>query len=146
MIQTKFAKELLEVFGCQNMSSVVCPLDSTQKLSAEDGEFFDNPALYRKAVGKLNLLTNTRPDLAFAVQHFSQFMKQPWVPHFKALIHLLRYLKHNPNLGILLNNQADFFLAAYCDSNWAACTHTRRSVSGYMIFFGHNLISWKSKK
>jgi len=59
---------------------------------------------------------------------------------------VLRYLKHNPDLGILLNNQADLSLTAYCDSDLAACIHTRGSVSGYVIFFGHSLISWKSKK
>jgi len=73
-------------------------------------------------------------------------MQQPRIPHFKALMHVLRYLKKCPDLGILLDNRADVSLSAYCDSDWAACAHTRRSVSGYVIFFGHSLISWKSKK
>jgi len=67
LTQRKFSKELLEEFGCQDMTSVLCPLDSTQQLSAEDSELFDNPSLYKKIIGKLNFLTNTRPDLAFAV-------------------------------------------------------------------------------
>jgi len=75
LTQRKFAKELLDEFSCQDISSVVCPLDSTQKMSTEDGEFFDNPSLYRKVGGKLNFLTNVRLDLAIAVQHLNQFMQ-----------------------------------------------------------------------
>jgi len=128
------------------MTLVLTPLDSTQKLDAADGDLFDDPSLYRKLVGKLNFLTNTRPDLAFTVQHLSQFMQQPRVPHFQALLRVLRYLQSAPDLGLLLNNTSDVSLTAYCDSDWVACVHTRRSVSGYVIFFGHSLISWKSKK
>ena len=146
LTQRKFTKDLLAEFGSPDMTPVVTPLDCTQKLSAEDGEPFADPSLYRQIVGKLNFLTNTRPDLAFTVQHLSQFMQQPRVPHFKALVHVLRYLKHTPDLGILLNNHADVSLTAYCDSDWTAYVHTRRSVSGYVIFFGQSLISWKSKK
>ena len=88
LTQRKFAKDLLTNFGSLNMPPVSTPLDCAQKLSAIDGDLFENPSLYRKIVGKLNFLTNTRPDLAFTAQHLSQFMQQPHVPYFQAVLHL----------------------------------------------------------
>lgn len=74
LTQRNFARELLGEVGDNNLSSMICPLDNTHKLSPTYGELFSDPSLYRRIVGKLNFLTNTRPDLAFAVQHLSQFM------------------------------------------------------------------------
>lgn len=48
--------------------------------------------------------------------------------------------------GILLNNDPTFNIEAFCDSDWAACPITRRSVSGFFILFGNVPVSWKSKK
>jgi len=146
LTQRKFVRDLLAEFGNKHDTVVVCPLDNTSKLAADQGELFDNPTLYRKIVGKLNFLTNTRPDLAFAVQHLSQFMQCPRQPHFQAVQHVLRYLKGQPDLGLLFNNTAQYTIEAYCDSDWAACSHSRKSISGYVVFFGNSLISWKSKK
>ena len=59
LTQTKFTRELLAEFGDKDATPVVCPLESNHKLAADQGDYFDNPALYRKIVGKLNFLTNT---------------------------------------------------------------------------------------
>ena len=68
---------------------MICPLDIATKLNVDEGELFFNPTLDRKIVGKLNFLTNARPDLAFVVQHLSQFMQKP---HYHGVQHVLRYL------------------------------------------------------
>lgn len=144
--QRKFALELLEEFDCIDSTPVVTPLDLTIKLFPDQGPLLTDSSLYRKLVGKLNFLTNTRPDLSFCVQHLSQFMSAPRQPHWDAALHVLRYLKNNPSQGLLFNADTSFTLQAFCDSDWAACPNTRKSVSGYVILLGGSLISWKSKK
>jgi hypothetical protein len=37
-------------------------------------------------------------------------------------------------------------LEGFSDANWVGCADTHRFVSGWCMFFGNALISWKSKK
>nr|XP_016479150.1 PREDICTED: uncharacterized mitochondrial protein AtMg00810-like [Nicotiana tabacum] len=122
------------------------PLDIAHKLHSDVGELLPKPESYKSLVGKLNFLTHTRPDLCFAVQHLCQFLKTPRVPHMAAALHVLRYLKGISTFGVFLSNSPDFSLLASCDSDWAACHESRRSVTGFCIHLGGSLLSWKSKK
>ncbi|XP_070020635.1 secreted RxLR effector protein 161-like [Nicotiana sylvestris] len=122
------------------------PLDTSVKLSADMGAPLTDPSTYRRIIGKLNFLQHTRPDITFCVQHLSQFLQAPQVPHMLAALHALRYLSNAPALGILLSSTFDTSIKAYSDSDWAACVESRRTVSGFYITLGGSPISWKSKK
>ncbi|GKC69852.1 putative RNA-directed DNA polymerase, partial [Tanacetum coccineum] len=57
------------------------------------------------------------------------------------------YLKGSPGKGLkFTHNMSSNMLEGYADSDWAKCPKTRKSVSGYCVFYNGNLISWKSKK
>nr|XP_016501654.1 PREDICTED: uncharacterized mitochondrial protein AtMg00810-like [Nicotiana tabacum] len=144
--QRKFELDLLKEFDCIHCTSLTSPLDPNVKLRAKEGAVLSDPTYYRKLIGKLKFLTNTRLDIAFGVQNLSQFMQDPREPHLQAAFHLLRYLKGDPTLGIFLSNDLDCTIKGYCDSDWAACPDSRRSVSGYLVLLGTSPISWKSKK
>ncbi|CAL8137450.1 unnamed protein product [Prunus armeniaca] len=76
----------------------------------------------------------------------SQFMQEPRHQRLDAAYRLLYYLKEAPSQGLLFPSQNQLRLIGYCDADWARCPITRRSVTGYCIFLGNALVSWKSKK
>ena len=92
LTQHKFSKELLKASGIKQFKKVVTPLPINLKLSYYEGILLEDPSLYRKIIGKLNFLTNTRPNLSYTVQSLSQFMQKPRDSHWKALIHTVNYV------------------------------------------------------
>ncbi|KAL0444640.1 UNVERIFIED_CONTAM: Retrovirus-related Pol polyprotein from transposon RE2 [Sesamum latifolium] len=64
----------------------------------------------------------------------------------KAGVHVVRYPKGTATKGLFLPSDSSFKLRAYCDADWVSCTDSRRSLTGFCVFFGNALISWKTKK
>ncbi|KAJ7982478.1 Retrovirus-related pol polyprotein from transposon tnt 1-94 [Quillaja saponaria] len=60
------AKGYTQVYGMLDSKPVDTPMDPNTKLVPDEGELLTNPEQYRRLVGKLNYLTVTRPDIAFA--------------------------------------------------------------------------------
>ena len=58
----------------------------------------------------------------------------------------LRYIKKTPGKGLLYENKGNTQVVSYTDANGASCPFERRSTTGYCVFIGGNLVSWKSKK
>lgn len=59
---------------------------------------------------------------------------------------MLRYLKGNPGLGLLLRADNNLQVYAYYDSDWGACPLMRRSLTGYFVTLNGSPVSWKTKK
>ncbi|XP_071705107.1 uncharacterized mitochondrial protein AtMg00810-like [Rutidosis leptorrhynchoides] len=146
MSQRKYALELLHLAGILDEKPSNIPLDPTINLTDNIGEPLPDATQYRTIVGKLIYLTITRPDLYFAAQILSQFSQSPKTSHFQALYKVLRYIKVSPGQGLHFPQHTSLSLQAYCDSDWAKCSTSRRSVTGYCIYLGSCLISWQSKK
>nr|CAD1835983.1 unnamed protein product [Ananas comosus var. bracteatus] len=121
-------------------------MEQQHRLSTDSGDPILDPGQYRRLVGRLIYLTITRPKLCYSVHILSQFMQDPRTLHWDAAMRVLRYLKQSPGQGILLSVLTSLQLTAYCDSDWAGCPMTRRSVTGYFVMLGGCPISWKTKK
>ena len=87
-----------------------------------------------------------RPDISFNEQTLSQFLKQPNKSHMDAALRVVRYLKQQPKQGLLLASNSNDLVTAYCDVDWASCSITWKSVTGYMVNIGKSLVSLKFKK
>ncbi|KAK3032829.1 hypothetical protein RJ639_037006 [Escallonia herrerae] len=123
MSQRKYALDILQDSGLLGVRPDKFPMEQNLKLIPTDGILLSDPTKYRRLVGRLIYLTVTRPDIVYSVWTLSQFMHEPRKPHWNAAIRILKYIK-----------------------DWGGCRTTRRSVTGYCIFLGNSLVSWKSKK
>lgn len=144
--QRKYTLELLEETGFLGSKPARSPMESALRLIHGDGPALSDKAQYRSLIGKLVYLTITRPDISFTVQQLSQFLDCPTETHLKSAHRLLRYLKGTVGQGLMFPSTGELQLRAFVDSDWAGCNETRKSITGYCVFMGDALISWRAKK
>ncbi len=103
---------------------------------------------YRSLVGAMQHISNyTRPDISFAVSFLARFVNSPTASMFARVQDLICYLKGTASYGLYLGGASPSCpLYAYCDSDYAQCPETRRSVTGLVVKCGVGSVSWKSAK
>ncbi|CAL0328366.1 unnamed protein product [Lupinus luteus] len=144
--QRQYALSLLEDAGSLGAKPAKVPFDPSLKLQLAQGTPFSDVSCYRRLVGRLLYLTISRPDIAYATQQLSLFLCNPMDVHYKAALRVLHYIKSSPAQGLFFSSTSSLKLAGFADSDWACCLDTRKSITGFCIFLGSSLISWKSKK
>ncbi|KAL5567111.1 hypothetical protein UlMin_030275 [Ulmus minor] len=131
--QSKYTADILERACLTDIRTVDTPCELNVQYSPSDGNPLLDPTLYRTIVGSLVYLTITRPDIAYAV-------------HIAAVLRILRYLRGTIFHSLLLPSTSSLDLRAYSDADHGRDPTSRKSVTGFCIFLGDSLISWKSKK
>lgn len=144
----KYTLNLLEETGLLACKPSNIPMDPNVKLVLDSNEpIIDDPQLYRRLVGRMMYLTITRPDITYAANRLCQFTSAPKNSHLKAAYKVLHYLKGTIGLGgLFYSSSSDMILKAFTDADWGSCKDSRRSTTGYCMFLGNSLISWKSTK
>ena len=146
LCQRKYALEIIGETKMLDDKPHEFPMEQNHKLALASGPLLKDPESYRRLVGRLIYLSVTRPDLAYSVHILSQFMQEPRHEHWEAALRVVRYLKKNPGQGILLKTDSKLQLEGWCDSDWASCPLTRRSLTGWLVLLGFSPVSWKTKK
>ncbi|KAL2243673.1 UNVERIFIED_CONTAM: Retrovirus-related Pol polyprotein from transposon RE2 [Sesamum indicum] len=144
--QTKYVLDIITDTSLLEAKSVATPFPAGLKLASDTGALLQTPDSYRRLVGRLLYLSFTRPNISHSVQQLSQYLNHPCDAHWNTALHVVRYLKGCPSLGFLLPVVNYLDLQGYCDVDWASCSDSRRSLTGFCIFLGGALISWKTKK
>uniref|UniRef100_A0A803PR46 Reverse transcriptase Ty1/copia-type domain-containing protein n=1 Tax=Cannabis sativa TaxID=3483 RepID=A0A803PR46_CANSA len=98
--QGKYVTELLKRVDMSNIKPCSTPMVGGKPLSLYEGNELEDHSQYRSVIGALQYLTHTRPDIAFAVNKLSQFLKCPTTTHWTAAKRVLRYLKGTVHHGI----------------------------------------------
>jgi len=126
--QGKYAVEILKRFKMLDCKEMTTPMTTNLKLLYDTSPGTIDVTLYRQIIGSLMYLTNTRPDICFAVNTLSQFMVEPRHIHLVAAKHVMRYLKGTLDYGLRYASDCDFKLYGYIDSDWGGSVVDRKKA------------------
>ena len=103
-------------------------------------------SLYQNLVGNLLYLTQTRPDLDYAVGVFARYMQDPHGIHWKDAKMILHYVQGTKHFGIHYVAISPLELVGFTNSDWAGDSIDRNSTSAYVFMIEHVPICCSSKK
>ena len=119
------------------------PITITMKGTAED-EALDQEQhkKHRRLVGKTQWLAYTRPDISYGAKELAGSLQAPTQLDNKKLKHMIRYLKgtrysrHNLRRKMQTQDKRiSLNIDTYTDANWASCETTRKSTTGFVLYF-----------
>jgi len=144
--QSKYVADILKRTRLTANKTIDTPIEVNARYSSSDGLSLIDPTLYRTIIRSLIYLTITHPDIAYVVHVVSQFVVSPTTVHWAVILRILRYLWGIIFLSLLLSSTSFLELRADFDVDHGSDPTDRKSVTGFCIFLGNSLISWKSKK
>jgi hypothetical protein len=151
--QRRYILDILERFEMSDCNEVATPLDPNIRLNSsmspqttQDVEAMHSIP-YLQAVGALMYLAvATRPDIAYSVGVLARFNKNPGQQHWKAVKHLLRYLKKTMDYKLAFSPSSSTELfTTYTDADHGGNSDNIRSTSGHIVKMGTGAISWSSR-
>ena len=70
----KYAIEILKIFDMLDFKAMATPMDTSLKILSDESSKLVDVTQYRHIIGLLMYLTNTRPDICFAMNTLSHYL------------------------------------------------------------------------
>ncbi|KAL6203666.1 hypothetical protein ACLB2K_027366 [Fragaria x ananassa] len=141
-----YVLDLLAKTGMLDCTPVDTLIIQNHRIIEYPDQVLTDKSRYQRLVGRLIYLSHTRPDLAYAVSVVSQYMHNLRKDHMNVVMRILRCLKYAPRKGLVFCKHGYLRTSGYTDEDWAGNITNRLSTSGYFMFVGGNLVTWRSKK
>jgi len=117
------------------------PMVTNLKLLSDTTSDTVDATMYRQMIGSLMYLTNTRPNICFAVNTLSQYMVEPRHVHLVVARHVMRYLRGTVDYGIRYVSDHEISMQGYVDADWADSIMDQKSTFECCFSLGSALIS-----
>lgn len=59
---------------------------------------------------------------------------------------IMQYVKATLKFGLKFTKSRSMLVSAFSDADWAGYPDYRRSIGGFAVYLGSNLISWSPRK
>jgi hypothetical protein len=84
---------ILMRFHMMDCKSMATPMETNLKKLSDSASYSNlvDPTMYRRLIGSLMYLVNTKLDICFAVGILSKYTNEPWQFYWVATKHVLRY-------------------------------------------------------
>jgi hypothetical protein len=128
--QRAYALKIMAVASMEGCNLSHISMESRLKLSKSSTAPLVDATKYRRIVGALRYLVNTRPDLAYAVGYISRFMEKPTMEHLLAVKRALRYVAGTIEYGCCYGRKkGGDVLIGYSDNDLSGDIDTRKSTT-----------------
>lgn len=143
LTQTSYIERILERYNMSECNPISTP-EEVGKIIPDSAPLPQEYPFKELTGSLLYMVTCTRPDIAHAVSMASRTSK-PTMAHWLALKRILRYLKGTKHIGIQFKGGVNE-LIGFSDADYANDPVTRRSNTGYCIFYAEGLIAWRCQR
>ncbi|GJT83626.1 zinc finger, CCHC-type containing protein [Tanacetum coccineum] len=120
--QENYARNILEEAGMSNCNPAKWPMDPKLQLTKDESGKEVDPTKYKRIIGTLRYLINTRPDLSYSVG------------------------VGTTGYGLKYRKGGNGKIYGYSDSSHASDIEDRRGTTGMMFYYSQNPVTWASQK
>nr|GEV94719.1 retrovirus-related Pol polyprotein from transposon TNT 1-94 [Tanacetum cinerariifolium] len=124
IFQEQSTRNLLKKYKISDSSSVKTPMVPPNNLGPDLAGKPVNDTSYRRMIGSLIYLTETRHDIQFFTVLCAIYQSNPKESHLTTVKRILRYLKGTPTLGLYYLKCSGFDLKGYSD--YACCNMDKK--------------------
>ena len=152
--QEGLIKRILSATNLEECNPAWTPAEKTPLGKCEDDGPCSEVWNYASVLGMMMYLaTNSRPDIAYAVNQCARFTNAPKRKHEVAIKRIARYLKGTLDRGMVIKPKKDLRLDLYADADFAGLWNVEKhddpvsvkSRTGWLLTLGDIPITWASK-